>query len=357
MTAAARARGRRGRLGAGARAAGRPARSRSTPSTPPSEPRPTTRPGSSEWRTADRELAARIDALRARPSPVLTPYDVAAAVDAANPPVACSSSGASNPIRDLDLMAGAHPVGERRFVLANRGLAGIDGTLSTRDRGGAGPAARHARDRLRRRRDLPARRNGAGHRARRAAPRPDDRGRQRRRRLDLRHPRAGRAGVRRPLRAALRHPAPRRPGRRLRRDRYAALAGATAAPSSSTPSPAPTAASRSSRPSIGRDDRRALDEQIRALATDADRFRANRVKTATGAPMHDVTMSVDADTFAEFVDALALALDDHDATGEDWRARAALLALPLRPADQVGQRRAAAGRCAVACCSSARRTG
>jgi 2-succinyl-5-enolpyruvyl-6-hydroxy-3-cyclohexene-1-carboxylate synthase len=39
--------------------------------------------------------------------------------------------GASNPIRDLDLMAGAHPVGERRFVLANRGLAGIDGTIST----------------------------------------------------------------------------------------------------------------------------------------------------------------------------------------------------------------------------------
>jgi 2-succinyl-5-enolpyruvyl-6-hydroxy-3-cyclohexene-1-carboxylate synthase len=28
-------------------------------------------------------------------------------------------------------MATAHPVGERRMVLANRGLAGIDGTLST----------------------------------------------------------------------------------------------------------------------------------------------------------------------------------------------------------------------------------
>ena len=39
--------------------------------------------------------------------------------------------GASNPIRDLDLMATAHPVGERRMVLANRGLAGIDGTVST----------------------------------------------------------------------------------------------------------------------------------------------------------------------------------------------------------------------------------
>ena len=32
-------------------------------------------------------------------------------------------------------------------------------------------------------------------------------------------------------------------------------------------------------------------------------------------------MSVAADTFAEFVDGLAVALDDHDATGEDWAAR------------------------------------
>ena len=39
--------------------------------------------------------------------------------------------GASNPIRDLDLMARPYPVGERRLVIANRGLAGIDGTLST----------------------------------------------------------------------------------------------------------------------------------------------------------------------------------------------------------------------------------
>jgi AraC-like DNA-binding protein len=32
-------------------------------------------------------------------------------------------------------------------------------------------------------------------------------------------------------------------------------------------------------------------------------------------------MTVAADTFAEFVDGLAAALDDHDATGEDWAAR------------------------------------
>ncbi|GAB3660998.1 2-succinyl-5-enolpyruvyl-6-hydroxy-3-cyclohexene-1-carboxylic-acid synthase [Nocardioides korecus] len=83
-----------------------------------------------EWRTADRELAGRIDAFVAR-RPGLTPYDVAQVVDRTNPPGGLLVVGASNPIRDLDLMAGAHPVGERRMVLANRGLAGIDGTLST----------------------------------------------------------------------------------------------------------------------------------------------------------------------------------------------------------------------------------
>ncbi|MCW2747030.1 MAG: 2-succinyl-5-enolpyruvyl-6-hydroxy-3-cyclohexene-carboxylate synthase, partial [Nocardioidaceae bacterium] len=39
--------------------------------------------------------------------------------------------GSSNPIRDLDLMMAPTPVGEKRLTLANRGLAGIDGTIST----------------------------------------------------------------------------------------------------------------------------------------------------------------------------------------------------------------------------------
>ena len=83
-----------------------------------------------EWRTADRALSGRVDAFVAE-QPGLTPYDVAAAVSAANPPGGLLVVGASNPIRDLDLMATAQPVGERRMVLANRGLAGIDGTVST----------------------------------------------------------------------------------------------------------------------------------------------------------------------------------------------------------------------------------
>ena len=39
--------------------------------------------------------------------------------------------GASSPIRDLDLMVPRYPVGARRKVLANRGLSGIDGVVST----------------------------------------------------------------------------------------------------------------------------------------------------------------------------------------------------------------------------------
>jgi 2-succinyl-5-enolpyruvyl-6-hydroxy-3-cyclohexene-1-carboxylate synthase len=83
-----------------------------------------------EWRAADRSLGDRIDAFVAE-QPGLTPYDVAAVVNAANPPGGLLFLGASNPIRDLDLMATAHPVGERRMVLSNRGLAGIDGTISS----------------------------------------------------------------------------------------------------------------------------------------------------------------------------------------------------------------------------------
>jgi len=82
------------------------------------------------WREADRAESTRIDRLLAE-LPAFTPYDVAAEVSAALPPGGLLFVGASNPIRDLDLMARPYTVGERRFVIANRGLAGIDGTLSS----------------------------------------------------------------------------------------------------------------------------------------------------------------------------------------------------------------------------------
>jgi len=82
------------------------------------------------WQQADRELSRRIDRLLAE-EPGLTPYDVAAVVSSALPAQSLLVVGASSPIRDLDIMEPAAPVGEHRLVIANRGLSGIDGTIST----------------------------------------------------------------------------------------------------------------------------------------------------------------------------------------------------------------------------------
>ena len=82
------------------------------------------------WHEADRSLSRRLDALLAA-EPDLTPYEVAGAVARALPPGGLLHVGASSPIRDLDLMVPRYGVGERRKVIASRGLAGIDGTVST----------------------------------------------------------------------------------------------------------------------------------------------------------------------------------------------------------------------------------
>jgi 2-succinyl-5-enolpyruvyl-6-hydroxy-3-cyclohexene-1-carboxylate synthase len=82
------------------------------------------------WKDADRALGRRVDMLLAE-QPALTPYDVAGAVSRALPAGGLLVVGASSPVRDLDLMGRSAPVGERRKVIANRGLSGIDGTLST----------------------------------------------------------------------------------------------------------------------------------------------------------------------------------------------------------------------------------
>lgn len=82
------------------------------------------------WRTADATASASIDLVAAR-DPAGVPLEVARAVNAAVPPEGLLFVGSSNPIRDLDLVARPYTVGERRLVISNRGLSGIDGALST----------------------------------------------------------------------------------------------------------------------------------------------------------------------------------------------------------------------------------
>jgi 2-succinyl-5-enolpyruvyl-6-hydroxy-3-cyclohexene-1-carboxylate synthase len=82
------------------------------------------------WRIADRAATAAIDAELATMR-ALAPQTVARAVSRAVPPGGLLVIGSSNPIRDLDLMAVSTGVGERRMVMANRGLSGIDGVVST----------------------------------------------------------------------------------------------------------------------------------------------------------------------------------------------------------------------------------
>jgi len=82
------------------------------------------------WREADRVVSRGLDALLAA-EPALTPWEVAGAVSRAVPPGGLLHVGASNPVRDLDLMVAPYGVGDRRLVIANRGLAGIDGVVSS----------------------------------------------------------------------------------------------------------------------------------------------------------------------------------------------------------------------------------
>jgi 2-succinyl-5-enolpyruvyl-6-hydroxy-3-cyclohexene-1-carboxylate synthase len=81
------------------------------------------------WQEADASVARQLDRLVDEAG--FTAYHVAATVSRALPPAGLLVVGASNPIRDLDLMATAYDVGSRRKVIANRGLSGIDGTVST----------------------------------------------------------------------------------------------------------------------------------------------------------------------------------------------------------------------------------
>jgi 2-succinyl-5-enolpyruvyl-6-hydroxy-3-cyclohexene-1-carboxylate synthase len=81
------------------------------------------------WQEADASVSRQLDRLVDEAG--FTAYHVAGAVGRALPPAGLLVVGASNPIRDLDLMAPSYDVGSRRKVVANRGLSGIDGTVST----------------------------------------------------------------------------------------------------------------------------------------------------------------------------------------------------------------------------------
>ncbi len=83
-----------------------------------------------EWRTADRTLSRHVDRLL-HEQQEMTAYDVSACVARALPDRGLLMLGPSNPVRDLDLMMRPNNVGGRRKVIANRGLAGIDGIVST----------------------------------------------------------------------------------------------------------------------------------------------------------------------------------------------------------------------------------
>ncbi len=83
-----------------------------------------------EWKERDARRGRDLDTLLAGRAG-LTPHQVAGAVAAALPPEGLLFVGASNPVRDLDLMVPKYRVGDRRLVIGNRGLAGIDGCVST----------------------------------------------------------------------------------------------------------------------------------------------------------------------------------------------------------------------------------
>jgi 2-succinyl-5-enolpyruvyl-6-hydroxy-3-cyclohexene-1-carboxylate synthase len=82
------------------------------------------------WAEADIDMSKALDAL-IDAEPGLTPHEVAGAVSHAVPAQGLLVVGSSNPVRDLDLMAVPYDVGGHRKIIANRGLSGIDGFVST----------------------------------------------------------------------------------------------------------------------------------------------------------------------------------------------------------------------------------
>ena len=84
-----------------------------------------------QWKDRDADVSQRLDALLDGWDAALVPHHVAGEVAHALPPGGLLFVGSSNPVRDLDLMVPRYDVGARRLVVANRGLAGIDGSVSS----------------------------------------------------------------------------------------------------------------------------------------------------------------------------------------------------------------------------------
>lgn len=95
------------------------------------------------WRAADRRLTAAVDDLVAD-DPAALPLRIAAEVAAAVAPGGLLIVGSSQPVRDLDLMAPPYPAHQRRKIIGNRGLSGIDGTVSTAVGAALGRDSTHA---------------------------------------------------------------------------------------------------------------------------------------------------------------------------------------------------------------------
>lgn len=93
------------------------------------------------WQQADASVSRQL--ARLIEDAGFTAYHVARSVSRALPPEGLLVVGASNPIRDLDLVAEPFDVGSRRKVVANRGLSGIDGTVSTAIGAALGRTSRH----------------------------------------------------------------------------------------------------------------------------------------------------------------------------------------------------------------------
>jgi 2-succinyl-5-enolpyruvyl-6-hydroxy-3-cyclohexene-1-carboxylate synthase len=83
-----------------------------------------------QWRLADQAAIRHVHGVLAAHGE-FTPHHAVAAVGRAIPRDGMLFVGASSPIRDLDLMLPPRVVGERRLMIANRGLSGIDGTVSS----------------------------------------------------------------------------------------------------------------------------------------------------------------------------------------------------------------------------------